>query len=143
MFFQHINYLTVVIAAVVSMGVGFSWYSPALFGKRWMKEMGTSEAEAEEYRKKMTSADKARMYGAPLLMALLNAFVVAVLLNSLVVTSIAGMAVFAFFVWLGFSMPVAANNAVFGKDSPVLFAINAGYQLVNILLASLIIGIWG
>ena len=53
------------------------------------------------------------------------------------------MAVFAFFVWLGFSMPVAANNAVFGKDSPVLFAINAGYQLVNILLASLIIGIWG
>ncbi len=29
-----VNYLAVVVAAVVALVIGFIWYSPAVFGKR-------------------------------------------------------------------------------------------------------------
>lgn len=35
-----INYLAVVVAAVVSMGLGAFWYSPLGFGKMWMNLSG-------------------------------------------------------------------------------------------------------
>ena len=31
-----VNYLAVVVAAVVALVIGFIWYSPPVFGNRWM-----------------------------------------------------------------------------------------------------------
>ncbi|TME70083.1 MAG: DUF1761 family protein, partial [Chloroflexi bacterium] len=31
-----VNYLAVVVAAVVALVIGFIWYSPRVFGNRWM-----------------------------------------------------------------------------------------------------------
>ena len=37
-----VNWLAVVVAAVAYMAIGFVWYSDALFGKTYRKEMGVS-----------------------------------------------------------------------------------------------------
>lgn len=44
----NINYLAVLIAAIVSMIVGGLWYSPILFGKMWTKAMGWNEETMKE-----------------------------------------------------------------------------------------------
>jgi hypothetical protein len=35
-----INWIAVIVAAVVNMVVGALWYSPQLFGKQWAKVLG-------------------------------------------------------------------------------------------------------
>lgn len=142
MFFQNIHYWPVVAAAIVSTVIGFLWYSPWIFGKVWMKQMGITDKEVEEYKKTAGAAAKVKMYVGPLGLSLVTAFIVAALFNSLVITTMGGILILGFSVWIGFSMPVAANNALFGKDTPVLFLINAGFQLVNLVLVSIIIGLW-
>ncbi len=37
-----VNYLAVLVAAIVGMVVGFIWYSPKVFGKMWMKLSGVN-----------------------------------------------------------------------------------------------------
>ena len=143
MFFQNINYWTVAIAALLSVGLGFVWYSPWLFGKRFMKETGMTPEKIEEFKRNGGQRRMMKNYGLTALFSLVSALVVAGLLNSLIVTGISGLLVFAVLLWLAFSMPVAANHVIFGDDSFVLFLINTGYQLVSIALVTLVIGIWG
>ena len=33
----HVNYIAILVAAVVSFFIGALWYSPLLFAKRWIK----------------------------------------------------------------------------------------------------------
>ncbi|MBI5134088.1 MAG: DUF1761 domain-containing protein [Candidatus Taylorbacteria bacterium] len=142
MFFENISYITVAIAAIVSVGFGFIWYSPWLFGKRYMKEMGISASEVAEAKAK-GGKEMSRMYAMSFALSLATAFVVSSLLGSLIVVSLWGLVLVGFMMWLGFSLPVAANGAIYGKDSLVLFAINSGYQLLSLVLVSVVVGIFG
>jgi hypothetical protein len=40
-----VNYLAVVVAEVVALVIGFVWYSPRVFGNRWMAYLGTTQAQ--------------------------------------------------------------------------------------------------
>lgn len=40
-----LNYWAILVAALSAFLVGGMWYSPAVFGKTWMKENGFSEAD--------------------------------------------------------------------------------------------------
>ena len=40
-----VNYLAVIVAAVVALVIGFAYYAPQTFGKRWMAYLGTTQAE--------------------------------------------------------------------------------------------------
>lgn len=39
---DNVNWTAVLIGAVVSYGLGWLWYSPKLFGKKWMEGQGMS-----------------------------------------------------------------------------------------------------
>ena len=54
MHMHHLNLLAVLVAAISTMLVGFLWYSPFLFAKPWMREMGydpNDKASADKMRK--------------------------------------------------------------------------------------------
>lgn len=42
---MHFNFLAIVVAALVSMPVGFIWYNPKVFGNVWMREIGVTDPE--------------------------------------------------------------------------------------------------
>jgi hypothetical protein len=51
---HHLNLLAILVAGVSTMVVGFLWYSPLLFAKPWVREMGydlNDKAKMEEMRK--------------------------------------------------------------------------------------------
>lgn len=139
MFFDNVNYITIVIAGIISMGIGSVWYSPLLFVKRWMKEMNYSPEEM----KAKGSKEMAKTYAMGFVLSLVTAYVLSGLLNSLVVVGFDGLFCVAFSMWAGFSMPVALNNVIYGKESCALFAINSGYQLASITAITFFIGIFG
>lgn len=135
-----VNYLAVILAAVASMGVGFLWYSPVLFAKPWMKEMGISAKDMEKGKDKAN-----KMYMLSTIGALVTAFV----LSHMIVFSLSyfrlspvttGLTT-AFWVWLGFTAPVQMTEVLFGGKSTRLFALNTGYQLVSLLAMGLVLGL--
>ena len=144
MFFQNINYITIVIAGVVSMGIGFAWYSKAIFGQRFLKEVCPSPEEIAKAGEGMSKADMVKSYGTSFVLALITAFILSSLLNSLVVVGIWGVIVLAVLMWLAFSVPTGITLVLYGKrDSWALFAINSGYYLVTIVVSALIVAIFG
>src|SRR5260370_10712032 len=69
MHMHSLNWLAILVAAISTMVVGFLWYSPLLFAKPWMKEMGydpNDKAKTEEMKKTL-----ARRMAGPFFAALL------------------------------------------------------------------------
>jgi Protein of unknown function (DUF1761) len=79
MHFHHINLLAVLVAAIATMVVGFLWYSPLLFAKAWMKEMGYDPNDKAKTEKMKKSAGPA--YGGSFLASLVSAFILALFLH--------------------------------------------------------------
>jgi hypothetical protein len=143
MYFGDLNYIVAVIAAIVSMGLGFLWYSQFAFGKRFMKETGMTQESMDEYMKNGGKQKMAKTYALVFLFSVITAVIVSALFYSPIIIGLWGYILMAFFLWLGFSFPVALNHVFFGKDTVVLMAITSGYQLVSLVFTALVVGIFG
>jgi Protein of unknown function (DUF1761) len=152
MHFQDVNLVAVLVCGVMTMVVGFLWYSPALFAKPWVKEMGYDMNDKAAMDKMKKSAGPA--YGASFVGSLVTALVLGKILNALSrhgalsFTPVAaaqpwiyGVKV-AFFVWLGFVATVQLTGVLFANQSGKLFAINTGYQLVCYVAMGAILAVW-
>jgi len=140
MHMHNLNLLAILVAAISTMPVGFIWYSPLLFAKPWMREMGydpNDKATAEKMRKSAGPA-----YLGSLIASLVSAFVLALFLHEMHVQSLEIGLLVGSHVWLGFVATVQLTSALFTKQSMKLFAINTGYQLVCYLAMSAILTVW-
>jgi hypothetical protein len=137
---HSLNWVAILVAAVSTMVVGFLWYSPLLFAKPWMREMGydpNDKAKTEEMKK---SAGKA--YGGSFVASLISAFTLALILHGLRAEDWHFGVMASFHIWLGFVATVQFTGALFAKQSMKLFAINTGYQLVCYLVMGTILTVW-
>ena len=140
MHMHSLNWVAILVAAVSTMVVGFLWYSPLLFAKSWMREMGydpNDKAKTEEMKK---SAGKA--YGGSFVASLISAFTLALILHGLRAEDLHFGIMASFHIWLGFVATVQFTGALFMKQSMKLFAINTGYQLVCYLVMGSILTLW-
>lgn len=129
-----VNWLSVAIAAIASMALGFFWYSKSFLGKPWMKDMGYNEKTLKKAQQGMGP-----MYGLTFLGSVATAFVLYNLLNSGL-----DMYVGVFFVWLGFSLPVQLTGVIFNKEQLwTAFWVNTSYQLASLLIMSIVISFLG
>src|SRR3989344_3255383 len=129
-----INYLAVVGATVVNMVLGFLLYGPVL-GKVWMREMGFSgEHMSAAQQKGMTKTYIIMGLSALVLNYVLAHFVV--LLNIVDTTMALQL---AFFSWLGFIATTMLGQVLWEGKSWTLYAINAGYYLVALGVAAVIL----
>jgi Protein of unknown function (DUF1761) len=137
---HHVNLLAVLAAAVAAMVVGFIWYSPILFAKPWMREMGydlNDKAKMEEMRKSAGPT-----YFASFIASLVTAFILALFFHWIRVDDMHLALGVAFHAWLGFVATVQLTGVLFMKQSMKLFAINTGYQLVCYLAMGAILQAW-
>lgn len=140
MHLHQINLLAVLVAGISTMVVGFVWYSPLLFAKPWMHEMGydpNDKARMEEMKKSAGPA-----YGGSFVASLVSAFTLALFLHGLRAESWQFGMIVGFHVWLGFVATVQLTGVLFMKQSMKLFAINTGYQLVCYLVMGAILAVW-
>ena len=140
MHFHNLNLLAVLVAALSTMVVGFLWYSPILFAKPWMREMGYDPNDKAKVQEMQKSAGPA--YFASLLASVVTAFILALFFYEMHVQSIHIGLLIAFHVWLGFVATVQLTGVLFMKQSMKLFAINTGYQLACYLAMGAILSAW-
>ena len=138
-----INYLAVLVAAISNMVIGFLWYGP-LFGKPWSRLMGWGEMTPErqkEMQKKMMPGYAITFVGA-LLMAYVMAHSMVFAMEYLKITGIAAGLQGGFWNWLGFIVPVTVGVVIWENKPWKLWAINAGYYLVVLLIMGIILALW-
>ena len=127
-------WLAILLAAAAGFVIGGIWYGP-LFGKAWMAARGISEESAKE------GMNMPLIFGTTFLLNLWMAFMLTHLYatydavvdphHKLVIAAIASV---------GFVIPAMAVNYLFSRMTLKLFAIDAGYWLVNFLAMGLILG---
>ncbi|HXY25291.1 MAG TPA: DUF1761 domain-containing protein [Candidatus Acidoferrum sp.] len=138
--FHHLNLLAILASAVATMILGFVWYSPLLFAKPWMKEMGydlNDKAKMDEMRKSAGPA-----YAGSFVASLISAFTLALFFHWLRIETLHFGFMTSFHIWLGFVATVQFTGALFARQSMKLFAINTGYQLVCYLAMGAILAAW-
>lgn len=138
----QVNFIAVLVAAAAFMALGFLWYHPVLFGKPWMRLTGRSAEAVKAEQKQM-----GKYYGLSFVLALVTAFVLSHVMT--LAQSYFGYprletgCTSAFWMWLGFIMPVQASNTIFGDKKWALFGINTGYQLAGLILMGVVLGLLG
>lgn len=128
------NYLAILTATVSTFMLGGLWYSPLLFGRAWMQEMGFTDESLK------AKGDVGRIMGISFVLELIMAFNLAAFIGpkaSLGFGLFAGAA--AGFGWVALSLGV---TYLFERKPLRLFLINAGYHGVAFTIMGAILGGW-
>lgn len=126
-----INYVAVIVAAVISYALGALWYGP-LFGKQWMQLSGKSES----------SMDKSGMgtrYAVGFVASLVMAYVLAHFVEYARAGTIVEGLQAGFWVWLGFVATVTVGMVLWDGKPLKLWVLNNAYNLLGLLIMSAIL----
>lgn len=130
---DKLNWLTVFPAALSTFLIGGIWYSPALFGKAWMKENGFTEAT-------LKASNMARIFGLAFVLGLIASINLAMFLGP--DTNVSLGAFYGFLAGFGWVATFVGTHYLFERRSLRLFLINAGYSVVSLTVMGVIIGAW-
>ena len=139
-----INYFAILVAAIGAMVVGGAWYGP-LFGKLWMQGMGFDPNNQEQVLKMKAAAGPA--YVQQFIGSLLMAFVLSHVLWAYSVaspetTGINAGVQGAFWMWLGFILPVKYGEKLWSNKLFKYIAIDLGYYLLSLIVMGTILAVW-
>ena len=129
-----INYLAVLITAIVSFIIGAIWYSKVLFAKPWERLSNVKMGEGKNL---------------PLLFIInfIATFIVAWVFAHTVkyagATTFIDAILVGFFTWLGYFALATLLGTILWESKPFnLYLINAGYWLINLLVMATILTMW-
>lgn len=133
----NINFLAVLVAAIVNMIVGSLWYGP-LFGKVWTRLAKFSEEDMKAAKEK----GMGKTYAIMFLGTLVSAYVLAHFVGYLGITTMSGALQLAFWVWLGFIAAIQLSSVLFEGKPVKLYFINIFYYLVVLSISAKILVLW-
>src|ERR1700694_4592556 len=132
----HVNYLAVLVAAIVVFVLGWLWYSPFLFYKPLMRARGLDP----------TAAAAGAMPAGKLVIELLRCFVLAyVIAHFVVLLGVSNWFIAAHFgllLWIGFPVVLLVGSVLWEHVPVKVAAIHAGDWLVKLLVIPIILSAW-
>jgi len=136
---MEINYLAILVSGIASIVIGGLWYGP-LFGKQWMKMAGIECDPAT-----ITAQQKAMMWKGYVVTFLASLVMAYVFASTLAAFGAAGASMAlqgAFWIWVGFFVPVALSPILWEQKPWKMFFINIGHSLVSLGVIALILTLW-
>lgn len=129
-----VNYLAVVVAAVIAIVIGFAWYSPRVFGTRWLGYLGTTQAQLGN--------PGATGMAVGVIASLVNAWVLALLSLNLGGKTITDGIMLGVLAWLGFMATITAAEISFEKRPWGLWLLNNAHNVIVQIVMAAIVTIW-
>ena len=130
---NSINWLAVLIAGISAFILGGVWYSPALFGKSWMKENNFTVDDVQK-------GNKGKIFGWSFVLSMVMAANLAMFLADPTI-DLAMSIVYGFLTGTWIFCGIAIVGLFEHKSARYIF-INGGYMLVALSLMGAIIGAW-
>lgn len=137
---MEINYFAILVCGILSMVLGYIWYGP-LFGRKWAEVIGADISNPEKVKEMQKGVNI--LYLVQFALALFQALILAYYIEGWKEAS--GLEN-ALWIWAGFVVPVIAGTAMWNNDSRKIawtrFLIQSGYQLLNLAVFGIVLGIW-
>jgi hypothetical protein len=133
-----INIWSILVATVVSFGIGALWYSPILFGKQWMALNKMTEADMVAAREKGVW----KSYLIHLIASFISFCVLAFIISAVNAVNGSDGAFFGFLVWLGFTLPLHISQLLWQKAPFKLILIDTLQVLIGLVVGGSIIAAW-
>ena len=129
-----INWLAVLVAAIIRMAVGFAWYSPPLLLKPWQALTGVTPETMKAGLGKAMVVD--------VIASLIMSFALANIIVGANITDWLNGALAGFWVWLGFMATLLVSLWGYENRSLKLIAINLGNNLIALVLMGALLAVW-
>ena len=130
--FGDVNYIAVVLGAILNMVLGTLWYGP-FFGKLWLKAIGKKAEDIQS---------KPWLYILSAIAAFLAALVLALVVQAFGSTGFFGGVLTGLVVWLGFVATVTLTYTIFEGPPLSVWLIFVAYQLVIFIVEGGVFAIW-
>jgi hypothetical protein len=129
----QLNIWAVLMAAISTFLIGGLWYSPALFGKAWMRENGFTEES-------LKGGNMVRIFGLAFVLGVIAAVNLAMFMGP--ESDPAMGALWGFLAGFGWVATFVGTHYLFERRSLTLFLINAGYSVVALTVMGVILAAW-
>jgi len=121
-----VSWLGVIVGTVVAFLVGWLWYSPLLFGKRWARDQGLDLGTAQDMPFGAMGAQFVGLF-------LMSWFVGVTAVSSALLTVILATAAFAV---------LQISGGMFAKQSVYVRNVNAGYWIAALVVMIICQGVF-
>ncbi len=135
--FGEINYWAVLVSGIATFILGAVWYNTDLFGEMRIGLLKLTEEQIQQGEAAMPVT-----LSILVLCYIVIAFVMAAIASGLGIESRAQGALLGFLLWLGFSVALGLTGHVNSLNPLGVFLIDAGYQLVFLVMIGASIGGW-
>ncbi len=135
MYAIEISWFAIIVATLLAQVVGFVWYSPAVFWKKWIVLSGFNENDIHDSKSK----GMAKIITISILSTFVMSYVVAHLVTLLVITTASKALMLAFWLWLGFMATNTAHDFLWSpKPKPwALYVLNNGHHFLALAVMTL------
>lgn len=135
---MKINYAAVAVSALLYWALGGLWYSPLLFGGKFIEIMGWSPEQVAHIAAQGAGAQLAWAFVG----SLVASYVLAHVMRYTGAETAAGGAKTGLWLWLGFIVTTNLNTVFFEFRPVGLFLINIAYHLVAFLAMGALLAVW-
>jgi hypothetical protein len=131
---NNINWLAIIVAAILNFVLGGLWYSTLLFGKAWQTENKLSDEDLKK-------GNMARIFGFSFLWSVIMAVNLGMFLADPGTDVVWGLSA-GFLTGFGWVSMAIFTIGLFERRSTRYMLINAGYMTVSFSVMGLVIGAW-
>ncbi|MCE5315759.1 MAG: DUF1761 domain-containing protein [Parachlamydia sp.] len=131
---SDVNLLAVLVSGLLSIVIGGLWYSPKLFGSKWLE---LSNVNPEECKGRM-----GKCYLGAFILGLIMSFVLALFVKAAHAQTALDGAKVGFWAWLGFGATIPFSAVLWEKKPVALYLIHTGCLLVTLLVIGALLAVW-
>jgi len=133
--FESINWLSVVIATLLTFVIGGVWYHEKVLGTKWMNAVGLKKRDIE-------NANMVKVFGVSFVLSLLTAVFLAISSSVFQIKDAVDGSLFGALIGTLFVVTSLGTQYTFAQRSFELFAIDASYIIVTFAIMGSVIGAW-
>jgi hypothetical protein len=134
----ELNWLAVIVAAIIYFALGALWYSNVLFARPWQRAIGWDASQQPPQMNPLT-------YVVPGLAYLVMAVATGMIAKATGTDTLGEGIVLGIITGVGFALALSLVGAFFTPNSPApmtLFAITGAYNLIGFLILAVLISVW-
>ena len=135
---SELNWLAVLVGAVIYFVLGALWYSPMLFARPWQRSIGW---DPERTPPEMNPIS----YVVPFLAYVVMAIAVGMLAKATGSDNVTEGLILGLVVGVGLSLAHTLVDATFDPNKPepwIWFAINGAYHTIGLVIVAVIVSVW-